>query len=95
MAHGDEVSLELNCNPSIDELYEALDDLMLEYKKLKRKSKEKTSLNQEVSRQLELVTKEKEDLTKENQKLNLKIEELENLNVNLTNKLDTSKEKLR
>ena len=50
IAHGDEVSSKLNSDPSIDELYEALDDLMIEYKKVKKKSKETTSLNQELSK---------------------------------------------
>ena len=45
MAHGDEVSSELNSDPSLDELYEALNDLMLEYKKLKRKNKVINLLN--------------------------------------------------
>ena len=47
---GDEVSSKLDSDPSIDELYEALDELMIEYKKVKRKSKETTSLNQELSK---------------------------------------------
>ena len=94
MDHGDEVNSELNFDPSLDELYEAFDDLMLEYKKLKRKSKYINVLNQDLSRQIEIVTKEKDDLSKENQKLNQKIEELENLNINLTNELNTTKKEL-
>ena len=67
---------------------------MLEYKKLKRKSKDINLLNQDLSRQLKIVTKEKEDLSKENKKLSQKIEELENLNINLTNELYATKKKL-
>ena len=94
MAHEEEVSYKLDSDLSIDELYKALDELMTEYKKVKRKSKETISLNQELSKQVEIVTKEKEDLTKENQKLNLKIEKLEKLNNNLTNELEDSKKEL-
>ena len=64
MAHEDEVGFEFNFDPSLDELYDALDDLMLEYKKLKRKSKDINLFNQDLNKQLEIVTKEKEDLSK-------------------------------
>ena len=50
MAHGDEVNSDFNSDPSLDELYDALDDLMLEYKKLKRKSKDTNLLNQDLSK---------------------------------------------
>ena len=66
MAHRDEVNSDSNSDPSLDELYDALDDLMLEYKKLKQKSKDTNLLNQDLSKQLDIVTKEKEDLFKEN-----------------------------
>ena len=45
MAHGDEVSSKLDFDLSIDKLYEALDELMIEFKKIKRKSKETTFLD--------------------------------------------------
>ena len=91
MAHEDDISYKLDYDLSTDELYEVLDELMIEYKKVKTKSKETIFLNQELSKQVELVIKEKDDLTKENQKLNLKIEKLEKLDNNLTNKLEDSK----
>ena len=50
MAHGDEVNSDFNSDPSLDELYDGLDDLMLEYKKLKRKSKDTNLLNQDLSK---------------------------------------------
>ena len=50
MAHGDEINSDFNSDPSLEELYDALDDLMLEYKKLKRKSKETNLLNQDLSK---------------------------------------------
>ena len=40
MSYEAEVSSKLDFYLSIDELYEALDELMIEYKKIKRKSKE-------------------------------------------------------
>ena len=51
-------------------------------------------MNQEFSKQVEIVTKEKEDLTKENQKLNLKIKKIKKLNINLTSELNVTKEEL-
>ena len=94
MAHGDEISSNLNSDLSIAKLYEALDELMKEYKKLKKKSKETTTLNQDLSSKLELVTQEKEDLIKENKRVTQKYDELEKHNINLTNKLNATKEEL-
>ena len=94
MAHEDEVSSNLDFYLSVDELYEALDEIMKEYKKLKKKSKETITSNQDLSSKLELVTKEKEDLIKENKKVNQKCDELEKHNINLTNELNATKKEL-
>ena len=94
MAHEKEVNSDFNTDPSLDELYDALDDLMLEYKKLNRKSKDINLLNKDLSKQLKIDTKEKENLSKENQKLSQKNIGLENLNIKLTNEYDVLKKEL-
>ena len=91
MAHENEVSSNLDSYLSIDELYEALDELMKECKKLKKKRKKTITSNQDLSCKLELVTKEKEYLIKKNKKVNQKCDELEKHNINLTNELNATK----
>ena len=85
MAHEDEVHSESQSDPSLEELYEALTDLMEEYKKLKRWCKEVKVLNQNLGERLNIITKEKDCLTKENQNLILKNVELEKSNIDLVN----------
>ena len=78
MTHEDEVHFGSKFDLSLEELYEALNDLLEEYKKLKRRSKEVKILNQNLGERLNTITKEKDCLAKENQNLILENVELEN-----------------
>ena len=66
MAHEDEVHYNSSFDFPIEELHDASNDLMDEYKKLSKKSKESKSLNQALNKQIETLTEAKECLVKEN-----------------------------
>ena len=76
MAQGDEVfstSL-LNSNFDIDELFDAYNELMIEFKKLHKKRKETNLLNEKINNQLEELAKEKNKLALDNETLrNIKV----------------------
>ena len=59
MAYENEVHSKSQSDPSLEELYDALNDLIKEYKKLKIKSKEVNALNQNLSKKLSTITKKK------------------------------------
>ena len=71
MARGDEVSSTslLNFNFDIDELFEAYNELMIEFKKLDKKRKETNLLNEKINKQLEELEKEKDKLALDNEAL--------------------------
>ena len=66
MACDNELHSDSILDPSLDDLYDALNDLMIEYKKLKRNNKDLNSLCQNLSEKLNSITKEKDFLSKEN-----------------------------
>ena len=93
MDHEDEVYSDSNFDPSLEELYDALNELMKEYKKLKRRSKKVNALNQNLSERFNTITKEKDCLAKKNQNLILENVELEKLNIDLINENNLLKKK--
>ena len=69
MARGDEVSSTSLLNPDfdIDELFEAYNELMIEYKKIHKKRKETNLLNEKINNQLEELAIEKDKLALDNE----------------------------
>ena len=57
MIHEGEVHFDSHLDPSLVELYDALNELMEEYKKLKRKNKDIKALNQNLNETLNSITK--------------------------------------
>ena len=71
MAQEDEVhsTSHSDLNIDIDELFDAYNELMVEYKKLHKKRKETNSLNEKLNNQLGESVKEKDKLALENETL--------------------------
>ena len=69
MAHEDEVHSNSYRDFDIDELFNAYNKLMIEYKKLYKKRKETNSLNKKINNQLEELAKEKDSLALDNETL--------------------------
>ena len=86
MAHENEVHSDSSFDFSIEELHDAFNDLMDEYKKLSKKIKESKPLNQVLNKQLETLTKEKVCVVKKNQNLKIENVELEESNKDLIKK---------